>query len=224
MGYVLRRHRFGIFSLLHWLTATCLLHSLLRSAENLPRPLCFISRRLADWRADRTFVGLTKRNSRCRDSGRGGIIAQHPAPGSFRADRKLGLAPPSVRKLRGVTGPSRARNPLLVASLYTADAFARLLSKPPERIRDIIVPYEILVANWGHLGDVVTILPLLKFLEDHPRVQDLGVLIGSWSRPVLEASDIAARIHLIDHWALDRSDRTKWRKITRYLAQRHFVI
>ena len=70
----------------------------------------------------------------------------------------------------------------------------------------------------------MTILPLLKFLEYHPRFQHLGVLIGSWSRPVLEASDIAARIHLIDHWALDRSDRTKWRKITRYLAQRHFVI
>ena len=35
-----------------------------------------------------------------------------------------------------MTGPYRARNPLLVASLYTADAFARLLSKPQKKIRD----------------------------------------------------------------------------------------
>ena len=34
------------------------------------------------------------------------------------------------------------------------------------------------------------------------------MLIGSWSGPVLEASDLAARIHVIDHWALDRSNKS----------------
>ena len=82
----------------------------------------------------------------------------------------------------------------------------------------------ILVANWGHLGDVTTILPLLKLLERHTRVQELGVLIGSWSRCVLEASDIAARVHVIDHWALDRGTKTRARKVAQYVGRRASVM
>jgi ADP-heptose:LPS heptosyltransferase len=70
----------------------------------------------------------------------------------------------------------------------------------------------------------VTILPLLKFLELHPRVQELGVLIGSSSRPVLEGSDIAARLHVIDHWHLDRSNKSISRKIAQYLARRRSLV
>jgi ADP-heptose:LPS heptosyltransferase len=44
-------------------------------------------------------------------------------------------------------------------------------------------------------------------------------LIGSWARPVLESSDIAARIHVIEHWALDRSNKSAMSKMMRYLAQ-----
>src|SRR4029077_10137078 len=58
----------------------------------------------------------------------------------------------------------------------------------------------------------------------HPQVQELGVLIGSWSRPVLEVSDIAARIHLIDHWALDRSSKSTLRKVVQYLGRRRSLI
>ena len=223
MGYVLRRHRFGIFSLLHWASRpllTALVAAIRGKSYRARYALSVALGRLEGW-TGRLWTN-EKKQAAVANSGRGGMIAD-TAPGSLAADHKLGSSATFGRKLREMTGPYRARNPLLVASLYTADAFARLLSKPEKKIRDDR-PLRILVANWGHLGDVVSILPLLKFLEDHPRVQDLGVLIGSWSRPVLEASDIAARIHLIDHWALDRSDRTKWDKITRYLAQRHFVI
>ena len=118
-----------------------------------------------------------------------------------------------------MTGPYNARNPLLVGALYTADALACLLPKRHRMIEEDR-PLRVLVANWGHLGDVVTILPLLKFLEHHPQVQELGVLIGSWSRSVLKSSDIAARIHVIDHWDLDRSNKSKSRKITQYLLRR----
>ena len=133
-------------------------------------------------------------------------------------DRDFGPQDTFGKRRREMTGPYRARNPLLVGALYAADAFAGLL---PKRRRDVSEdrPLRVLVANWGHLGDVVTILPLLKFLERHPRVQELGVLIGSWSHSVLEASDITARIHVIDHWALDRSDKATFPKITQYLMR-----
>jgi ADP-heptose:LPS heptosyltransferase len=127
------------------------------------------------------------------------------------------------RKLREMTGPYRARNPLLYGTLYIADAFASLLPKRQQKMREDR-PLRVLISNWGHLGDVVTILPLLKFLECHPQVQELGVLIGSWSHSVLEASDIAARIHVIDHWALDRSSKSKSRKILRYLTRRASLV
>jgi ADP-heptose:LPS heptosyltransferase len=126
-------------------------------------------------------------------------------------------------KLREMNGPYKAQNPLLVGTLYTIDAIARLLPKRQYGIGENR-PLRVLVANWAHLGDVVTILPLLKFLERHPRVRELGVLIGAWSRPVLESSDIAARIHVIDHWALDRSNKPLSRKIVRYLARRASLV
>ena len=67
-------------------------------------------------------------------------------------------------QLREMSGPYRARNPSLVGSLYASDGVARLLPKRGQAIsRDR--PLRVLVANWGHLGDVVIILPLLRFLE-----------------------------------------------------------
>jgi ADP-heptose:LPS heptosyltransferase len=121
-------------------------------------------------------------------------------------------------KRREMTGPYRARNPALVGGLYTLDTIAGFLPKRKQAIAEDR-PFRVLVVNWGHLGDVVTILPLLKFLQRHPRVKELGVLIASWSRPILEKSDIAARIHEIDHWALDRSNKSTSRKVLRYLTK-----
>jgi ADP-heptose:LPS heptosyltransferase len=132
-------------------------------------------------------------------------------------------SPSYGKQLREMTGPYRARNPLLVGGLYVADALCRALPKR-ERQRPSGNQLRLLVANWGHLGDVVTILPLLKLLEQHPRVRELGVLIGSWSQCVLKASDIKAQVHVIDHWALDRSAKSKTSKVASYLARRAPIV
>jgi hypothetical protein len=84
-----------------------------------------------------------------------------------------------------MTGPYRASNPLLVSTMYTADALAKFLPKRQQETGNDR-PLRVLVANWGHLRDVVTILPLLKFLERHPRVQELEVMIGAGLRPCLK--------------------------------------
>ena len=113
-------------------------------------------------------------------------------PSKASVDRQdVGSGASFGKKLREMTGPFNARNPFLVGPLYLADALAGLLPKRRKKIEEDR-PLRVLVANWGHLGDVVNILPLLKFLEQNPRVQELGVLIGTWCRPVLESSDIAA--------------------------------
>jgi ADP-heptose:LPS heptosyltransferase len=121
-------------------------------------------------------------------------------------------------QLPEMTGPYRARNRRLVAVLRALDLLGHVLPKwrralPRDR------PLRVLVANWGHLGDVITVLPLLKFIEQHPNVGQLGILIGNWSRNALETSDIRARLHTIDHWALDRSGASRLTKIRRYWSQ-----
>ena len=135
-----------------------------------------------------------------------------------RSDPASAPLPAFGDPLPEMTGPYRARNPRLVAMFRTLDLFGHILPKwrralPTDR------PLRVLVANWGHLGDVITVLPLLKFIEQHPNVGELGILIGSWSRNALETSDIRARLHTIDHWALDRGGRSRLTKIRRYGSQ-----
>ena len=126
-------------------------------------------------------------------------------------------------KQREMTGPYRAKNPLLVGGLYTADTIARFLPKR-RRTNPNAQSLRVLVANWGHLGDVVTILPILKLLEKDPRVKELGVLIGSWSRGVLASSNVKANIHTIDHWALDRGPKSNIKKLATYLVKREAFV
>jgi ADP-heptose:LPS heptosyltransferase/glycosyltransferase involved in cell wall biosynthesis len=217
MGYVLRRHQFGVRSLLYWASRpliTALFSALRGTFHRAAYSLCVSLGRLEGFSGRLWIIGMR-------------LDANEVSAGSLDADtsRKASANERNLRsngsfgkKLREMTGPYRARNLLLVGTLYTTDAIARLLPKRRQETR-ADRPLRVLVANWGHLGDLVTILPLLKFLECHPRVQELGVLIGSWSHAVLEASDIAARVHIIDHWALDRSDKSPPRKILQYLMR-----
>jgi ADP-heptose:LPS heptosyltransferase len=127
------------------------------------------------------------------------------------------------KPLREMTGHYKARNPFLVAALRFFDGIARLHprrkgSLPTDR------PLRVLVANWGHLGDVVTILPLLQFLKAHSRVARLGVLIGSWSEPVVAGIDCVDRIHILDNWLMTRSQGSRFGKFFAYQARRRQVI
>jgi ADP-heptose:LPS heptosyltransferase len=67
-------------------------------------------------------------------------------------------------------------------------------------------PNRILVANWAHLGDVLTTLPAIAWLRRRYPKAEIGLLTGSWSGPIAEASsEFVDRIHLVDHFVLARS-------------------
>jgi ADP-heptose:LPS heptosyltransferase/glycosyltransferase involved in cell wall biosynthesis len=216
MGYVLRRHRFGALNLLYWASrplVTAFISAIGGRFHRAYYSLLVSVGRIEGW-LGRVLSGGADAADRSFGSAALGNSPKRHAP-----DPDSGSGESYARKRREMTGPYRARNPLLVGSLYAADGVARLLPKRRQEVEEDR-PLRVLVANWGHLGDVVTILPLLKFLEQHPRVQELGVLIGSGSRSVLEASDIAAKIHTVDHWALNRSDKpTPW-KVAQYFVRR----
>ena len=214
MGYVLRRHRYGFPTLLHWALRPLVTTFISATCGRLHRVAYSLSvsvGRMEGWAGRLWNVGMHA----------DGIVlnSQTLVSGTTATDPHIESRSSFGKRRREMTGPYRARNPLMVAALYTADAVANLLPRRQGVITEDR-PLRVLVANWGHLGDVVAILPLLKFLELHPQVQELGVLIGSWSRSVLEASDIGARIHVIDHWHLDRSNRSLARKIAQYFTRR----
>jgi ADP-heptose:LPS heptosyltransferase/glycosyltransferase involved in cell wall biosynthesis len=217
MGYVLRRHRFGPLSLIHWATRplfTAFISAVNGRFHRAVHSLLVSLGRIEGW-FGRVWTAETRAD--VKEGGPGGVFVDR-SPKRSAADRDVDSRVLFGRRRREMTGPYSARNPLLVGTLYALDAASALLPIRRDEVPEGR-PLRVLVANWGHLGDVVTILPLLKYLQDHPRVEELGVLIGSWARPVLESSDIAARIHVIDHWALDRSNKSIMSKVMRYGAR-----
>ena len=81
-------------------------------------------------------------------------------------------------------------------------------------------PRRILVANGAALGDVILATAVLPVLKSAYPAADLGMLVGSGSKPVLANHPLLRWVHTVDHWRMDRSDRTAWAKWIRYWRSR----
>lgn len=77
-------------------------------------------------------------------------------------------------------------------------------------------PERILVANWAHLGDVVTTFGALTALRQRYPKARIGMLVGSWGKPAIAATGLVDDIHVIDHHKLSRADLSR-----REMKQRH---
>jgi ADP-heptose:LPS heptosyltransferase/glycosyltransferase involved in cell wall biosynthesis len=220
MGYVLRRHRYGVLNLLYWASRPLATAFISVFSGRFYRALYSLSvsvGRIEGW-TGWVWTGGKSADAIVPNSGRSTTSAA-----SYLDRQNVGSRVSFGKKRREMTGPYRARNPLLVGALYAIDSLARLLPTRKGKVEENRT-LRVLVANWGHLGDLVSILPLLQYLERHPRVNELGVLIGSWSGPILEATNLAARIHIIDHWALDRGNKSSMRKFIQYLMRRTSLV
>ncbi len=98
--------------------------------------------------------------------------------------------------------------------LKLADCFFHLFKRnkylPP------ISPKKILISHLGHLGDLViatSVLPLLKRAFPHAK---LGFLASSWSKAVIENHPFIDKLHLLDHWKLNRSKSSLGKKVYQY--------
>lgn len=81
-------------------------------------------------------------------------------------------------------------------------------------------PRNILVANWAHLGDVIISLGVLSALRQRYPEAAIGVVVGSWGRAAVAATGLADRLHVIDHWRLNRSDKLVAEKRAQYKRTR----
>lgn len=122
-----------------------------------------------------------------------------------------------------MTGPYLAQNPAVLGIMAASDAIGFLSSRrsgplPTDR------PLNVLVANQAHLGDLVNILPILARLRAARSVAKLGLVIGTWGRPVLDLGEFADRIHVVDHCCLNRSGLGWLAKVRRHAHTRAIAI
>ena len=104
--------------------------------------------------------------------------------------------------------------------------FARLLARSLDGILGLIArsgspskiepPRRLLLANYGHLGDVVMSTACLHILKSTWPDVEIGFLIGSWSRALLEGHPDIGRLHVVDHWFMDRGPQSRLVKAPRY--------
>lgn len=83
-----------------------------------------------------------------------------------------------------------------------------------------ISPQRVLLSVGGHLGDAVIASAALPLIAEVWPEANIGLLLGSWSRPVMEGHALVKWIHTLDHWKLARGSRGRARKVRRYLQTR----
>lgn len=111
------------------------------------------------------------------------------------------------------------RNKYLRLYLHGYDLLADLLScrgkKKAEKSRR-----KILLRNPAAYGDVLYTLRLVRAMKAADPSLYIGLLVGSWTVPLVkECRDIDA-IHIEDHWAIKRSQKSKKDKIEQWLTTR----
>jgi ADP-heptose:LPS heptosyltransferase len=115
------------------------------------------------------------------------------------------------------------RNPVSNAAIALVDGTLAAFVRRAEgagrpRVR------RILLANTAHLGDVViasSLLPVVRARFPEARV---GLLVGSWSRALLEGHPEVEWIHTMDHWRLNRSGERPLAKLKRHARTRRAAL
>jgi len=118
-------------------------------------------------------------------------------------------------------GKYLVQNPAGYVPLFLADCFLGILTRfGKKHPKNIPEPKKILLSNGAHLGDVLLSTGILKVLKEMFPNAEFGFLTGSWSRQILEDHPMVDHLHLVDHWKLNRSKNSRYRKLLRYLEMR----
>jgi ADP-heptose:LPS heptosyltransferase len=106
------------------------------------------------------------------------------------------------------------------AGLALADGVLGLFRGWNRAGREVGRPRRILIAIGGHLGDAVIATSVLPVLRAAFPEAEIGVLVGSWARPVLEGHPLIRWFHVVDHWKLNRSGDSLAGRLRRYWRTR----
>jgi ADP-heptose:LPS heptosyltransferase len=88
------------------------------------------------------------------------------------------------------------------------------LAQSQERVP--LQPKRILLGNAGQLGDVIISTSLLRPLHETFPESEIDFITTSYARAAIVDNPLICRVHLLDHWASDRSDKNVLVKISNY--------
>lgn len=86
------------------------------------------------------------------------------------------------------------------------------------------LPQKILLANRGHLGDIIISTSILPLIKNANPTCEIGFLVGSWARPILEKHPLIDHVYYDDHWYVNRSKQPLYKKIAHYFSSRRAVL
>lgn len=134
----------------------------------------------------------------------------------------LSLAPP--KKVRcPLRGKYLIQNCWANWLLALVDFFLSIFIKP-KAVSIPLSPKKILLSSSSHFGDVVQMTSILPFLKRHFPDSQIGVLVGSWSLPIVMNHPDIDFVHTLDHWKLNRSSQPLFKKIFRYFRTKKRAI
>ena len=111
-------------------------------------------------------------------------------------------------------------NLVLLLFLTVCDFFLQVFSKKTS----VKTPRRILLSNLAHFGDVVLATAALQALHERYPESSIGFLVVSPCQVILEDHPLVDRVHTLDHWKLNRSDKSIFKKILTYYKQKRRVI
>ena len=115
------------------------------------------------------------------------------------------------------------KNRLAYWAFRLADAAFALLSLGRKRNFAIPRPKKIVLSNIAHLGDVVLMTALFPVIKRaFPEVK-IGVIVGSWSRKMVESHPLVDYVHVLDHWKVARSSSSRFQKMKKTLEMAKIV-
>ena len=78
----------------------------------------------------------------------------------------------------------------------------------------------ILLNNGAHFGDVLLSLQLVSYIKKAHPTSKIGMVIGSWTLPMVKDCEDIDEIYIIDHWKLNRAKKSIIEKIKQYISTR----
>jgi ADP-heptose:LPS heptosyltransferase len=116
-----------------------------------------------------------------------------------------------------MTGPYLAKNRLLLLALASVDSLLRVRRLRRQSILPVS-PRRVLLALGGHLGDAVVATAAIEHLHRELPHAEIGVVLPTWSRIVLEGDPRLRWLHSIDHWKFNREQGGRVARWRRYRA------
>ena len=118
---------------------------------------------------------------------------------------------------------SRYNSSFITVRIYCflKDLFYSVIVKVSKKKNASEIEYSrILLNNGAHFGDVLLSLQLVSWIKKAHPTSKIGMVIGSWTLLMVKDCQDIDEIYIVDHWKLNRSQKSIVEKIKQYIATR----